>query len=57
MYMHTYMYVYKCPNEDINMVWVCSMKMMWEMGRICRVREEDCPLLAMGERGGLSIAG
>ena len=46
--MHTYMYVYiyKRLNKDINMEWVCSMKMNVGDGKGM-----------LGERGGLSVAG
>ena len=45
-YIHTCTYIYKCLNKDINMEWVCSMKMDVGDGQGM-----------LGEGGGLSAAG
>ena len=45
VYIHTCTYIYKCLNKDINMEWVCSMKMDVGDGQGM-----------LSKRGGLSVA-
>ena len=53
--IHTYMYIKNASTRILTWSGSVAWKWMLEMGRVCWVREEDCPLL--GEGGGLSVAG